>query len=698
MSRTLQTIAFFVATASVLMTGQVHAAGLLIADGGFGGVLEIKDHDVRVTINNGIAVTEVEQSFLNTENRQVEALYTFPVPRGASVANFSMWIGGKEMIGEVIEKQRARQIYDSYKQQRRDPGLLEQIDYKTFEMRIFPIGPRAEQKVRITYYQELDYDHDWGTYVYPLATVSQASVSPRVTDKFAFSLDVRSAVPIVAMESPSHPDAFVTAQHRDDYWQASLETHGGDLGRDIVIAFKTARPITGLDLIASKQPQEDGFFLLTLTAGEELAAANDGADYVFILDVSGSMAHDGKLRLSRNSLDAFIEQLGQGDRFEVITFNVRPQTLFGQLTAVDGNAKTRAAQFLASREARGGTALPPAITAAYRYGDPDRALNVVILSDGMTEQRERRELIGLMKQRPAQARVFCIGVGNEVNRPLLTQLAEDAGGLASFISHGDDFDRQARAFRRKLMHPAVTDLNIAFGGGAVYDAEPATLPNLYHGAPIRVFGRYRNGGPVEVRVTGEVQGRSFTRSAQLDLPQADLTNPQIERMWAWHRIDAMLKEGDRNGSRPAVVDQVVRLGEAYSIATEYTSFIVLENDGEYQRWKIERRNALRVGRDRAGQEQLEEALAKLRRQAAESLAPVNVAPRPMEAQGQPAGLDRPAANRPAPSDPIPGSRRGLDLNLGGGGGGGGALDPLSAAVALGLGGLGVFARRKRPRR
>ena len=158
-----------VAVATIcLLSAPVLAAGLLIADGGFGGALEIKEQDVKVTINNGVAVTEVEQVFLNKENRVVEALYTFPVPRGASVANFSMWINGKEMIGEVVEKERARQIYDSYKQQRRDPGLLEQVDYKRFEMRIFPIAAGAEQRVKIAYYQELDFDHDQATYVYPL--------------------------------------------------------------------------------------------------------------------------------------------------------------------------------------------------------------------------------------------------------------------------------------------------------------------------------------------------------------------------------------------------------------------------------------------------------------------------------------------------------------------------------------------------
>ena len=169
-------IAAAVIGTAALATAPARAAGLLVADNGFGGVLEIKEHAAKVTINNGIAVTEVTQVFVNNEDRQVEALYTFPVPRGASVANFSMWINGKEMTGEVLEKQRAREIYDSYKRVKRDPGLLEQTDYRTFEMRIFPIGPRAEQRVQVTYYQELDVDHDWATYVYPLSTKTRQTL------------------------------------------------------------------------------------------------------------------------------------------------------------------------------------------------------------------------------------------------------------------------------------------------------------------------------------------------------------------------------------------------------------------------------------------------------------------------------------------------------------------------------------------
>ena len=202
---------------TLLATTAANAAGLLIAEGGFGGLLEIQEHKVNVTINNGIAVTEVDQTFLNTEGRTVEALYMFPVPEGASVANFSMWINGKEMIGEVVEKERAREIYESYKRVNRDPGLLEQTDFKTFEMRIFPIAPGAEQRVKISYYQQLDVDHDRATYVYPLTTTSRRDVNQRTTGEFSFGLRVLSPVGIVAMESPSHQDDFVFARHSENF-------------------------------------------------------------------------------------------------------------------------------------------------------------------------------------------------------------------------------------------------------------------------------------------------------------------------------------------------------------------------------------------------------------------------------------------------------------------------------------------------
>jgi len=665
------------------------AAGLLIADGGFGGVLEIEEHSVAVTIDNGIAVTEVTQVFRNTESRVVEALYTFPVPKGASVSNFSMWIGGQEVVGEVVEKERARRIYESYKQTRRDPGLLEQVDFKTFEMRIFPIAAGAEQRVQITYYQELEFDADWATYVYPLATVSRGDLDARTRGRFALDLEIASEVPVVELGSPSHDKEFVVAGIGGRRAQASLETTGGDLGRDVVLAYRVSRPRTGFDVVASKQRGEDGYFLLTLTVGEELKEAVGGMDYVFVLDTSGSMDDDGKLALSRGSLGAFVRELGTDDRFELIAFNVQPESLFGALRPASEQTRAQAQEFLDGRRARGGTFLEPALSAAFRYKDLDRTLNVVILSDGMTEQRERRALLALADQRPPATRIFAVGVGNEVERPLLEQLAEEAGGLAAFVSRGDDFDRQARAFRRKLLRPAATGVELEFAGGGVYDLEPEKLPSLYHGMPLRLYGRYREPGPVGLSVRAEVGGELLDKTVEIELPGDGDANPQIERMWAWHRVQRLLKQADREGSRAAVVDEIVRLGEGYSIVTEYTSFLVLENDAEYRRWKIERRNALRTERDRAQQERVRRRLADLRSESTDGLGPSPV--EPVRTASAPVRPDLAGPTRIAEAPQQRQRSNGADLDLGGGG----AVDPLSAGIAAALAGLGLARLRRR---
>ncbi len=344
---TIMAMAALVITA--VSSKPARAAGLLIADGGFGGKLEILTHEVNVTINNGVAVTEVTQVFHNTENRQVEALYTFPVPKNASVSNFSMWINGKEMVGEVLEKQRAREIYDSYKKQRKDPGLLEQVNYKRFEMRIFPIPAGADQRVQIAYYQELDVDHDEVTYVYPLATVTQGRMDSVTTGRFAFQLEAKSAIPITVLESPSHGRDMATVDHSDTYKMASLEQKSGSLADDVVIHYGLNRPQSGIDMLTSRTPGEDGFFYMTVTAGKELEKQNLGMDYVFLLDVSGSMAADNKLPVSRRSMDAFIHALDQKDRFEVMTFNVQPRTIFNELREASDENKTTAAAFLSSQ-------------------------------------------------------------------------------------------------------------------------------------------------------------------------------------------------------------------------------------------------------------------------------------------------------------------------------------------------------------
>src|SRR5207249_12099598 len=109
------------------------------------------NHRVAIAIEDQVAVTKVEQTFRNHTSRQLEAAYVFPVPKGASVNKFTMWVNGSEVKGEMVEAAKAREIYNSIVRRTQDPGLLEYIGSNLLRMRVFPIPPNGDQKVALSY-------------------------------------------------------------------------------------------------------------------------------------------------------------------------------------------------------------------------------------------------------------------------------------------------------------------------------------------------------------------------------------------------------------------------------------------------------------------------------------------------------------------------------------------------------------------
>ncbi len=92
------------------------SAGLLVpVSASDGSGLQIKSHDVSVVVEDGYAVTEVSQVFHNPQANDLEATYRFPVPDKAAVSEFTVWIDGQPVIGEVLEKQEARAVYEEEK-------------------------------------------------------------------------------------------------------------------------------------------------------------------------------------------------------------------------------------------------------------------------------------------------------------------------------------------------------------------------------------------------------------------------------------------------------------------------------------------------------------------------------------------------------------------------------------------------------
>src|SRR5262245_7644463 len=109
----------------LVVAAPAHARGLLIPTEKKVPPLAMLNHHVSIAIEDQVAITKVEQTFRNHTDRQLEATYIFPVPKGASVRKFSMWVDGKEVSGELVEAQKAREIYTAIVRRTEDPGLLE---------------------------------------------------------------------------------------------------------------------------------------------------------------------------------------------------------------------------------------------------------------------------------------------------------------------------------------------------------------------------------------------------------------------------------------------------------------------------------------------------------------------------------------------------------------------------------------------
>src|SRR5690606_10042552 len=137
--------------------------------------LALVSHRVDVTVTERGATTRVTQEFQNSTGRPLEATYLFPLPKGASVDEFALWMNGKRETGKALERKEARRIYESIVQRTRDPGLIEYVDAGLFQARVFPVPPNGRQKVELVYTHLVPYQGGVHRYVYPMKTDERAT-------------------------------------------------------------------------------------------------------------------------------------------------------------------------------------------------------------------------------------------------------------------------------------------------------------------------------------------------------------------------------------------------------------------------------------------------------------------------------------------------------------------------------------------
>jgi Ca-activated chloride channel family protein len=600
-----------ICAAAIIAASSSHGAGLIKPLGSGDAGAFIKSHNVDVVINNGFAQTTVTQVFGNNADADYEAIYSFPIPKKASLSEISLWINGQEIIGEVVEKEKAREIYEEQVAKGNDTALAEKNDFKTFDISIGRVRAGEDTTVRLVYYQPMEIDLNIGRYVYPLAEggvdeerIAFWEVDDVVHEKFSFNLQLKSAFPVADVRTPGYDQQTLITRTNDMVNVVLEQSEGGaSLSRDIVFYYRLDDSVPArIEIIPYRDSaQEPGTFMAVVTPAASLQPIAEGSDWIFVLDVSGSMA-GGKIQTLSKGVEQVLGKMSPNDRFKLITFNNNAKDLTkGFVTATPQNVQTWIGK-VNKIQTGGGTALFDGLKKAYHSLDDDRTTGIIIVTDGVCNvgPSDHKAFLDLLKQ--YDIRLFTFVMGNSANQPLMDRLAKDSGGFAINISDSDDIVGRLLQAKIKVLHQCMHGVELKFSGEKVYDLTPSKPGNLFMGQQLVVFGRYNGSGEVTLTFNAKISGEQKQWQCTATLPEIDTDNPELERMWALAHIEETMEIVREEGENDDLRQMIVELGTEYSLVTDYTSMIVL-NDEELENAGIQRRNYNRVQRERAAQQQ-----------------------------------------------------------------------------------------------
>lgn len=541
--------------------------------------LAIKYHHVDVKIEDQIAVTHVDQVFYNPNDYTVEGTYLFPLPDGAAVTGFTLWVDGQPVEGQVLGADAARQKYEEIVRSLRDPALLEYAGRGAVQARIFPIPPQGERRIELQYTQTLTAENGLVNYTYPLNT-EKFSVDPLET--VSVSVAISSTLPIQTVYSPSHPIDVTRADvnHAAAVYSAKNVTPDSDF-----TLYYSLGQSESFHLMTYRDPTDpenpDGFFLLMLAPKPETGSEPIAKDVILIMDHSGSM--DGeKFRQTQAAAKFILAHLNPDDRFFLEVFNNTVQIYDTRMSAAVDSPK--ASTWVDQIDAEGSTDINRALLQAADMVDAERPVYVIFMTDGLPTSGETNTqtiLANFNAKSRKNVRLFPFGVGYDVDTVLLDTLSQQNHGVSTYVRPGDALDETLTSFYSKISSPVMTDLAMDFGKMTIYDLYPNPLPDLFSGSQIILVGRYRSSGTADVSLSGMVQGskQTFTYpeqtfSADSRTEIGNLT--VLPRLWATRKIGYLLNKVRLNGVDQETIQQIVTLSIRYGIVTPYTSYLVTE--------------------------------------------------------------------------------------------------------------------------
>ena len=548
--------------------------------------LGIAKEVVHAVLRDGIAETEVDQTFSNPGSQPIEGWYWFTVPTTATVTSFALETNGQLVEGEVIEKHEAAARYQAAIRQSVDPALLEWIDGRSYRARIFPIPASGTRRVVLRYMELMPQVEGKIRYIYPLR-----SDDPVRFDEFALSADLGSEGS--TMELATSQDATVEQGSRLVTMRRSGYAPQADFQLEMTpkapqVAVRAWRFGAGSD-------QAD-YVMLRYVPDHDVDFANlPPAKGELVVVVDTSAGGDESARAERTAAaEAILRALSDEDRFALVALDVAPEVVYpkeGLAQATEANV-AQALEKLSDHGIAGATDLgsmfEPALERLHNTEQPA----IVYVGDGNPTSGETTAdaLMGRMRRSlsGSRARFFAVGVGADARHDLLEQLTRAGSGQYLRINELDETTSQALRLTSAIKTPTITELEVDLGAGLDQPFYSAA-GKLARGEELELLARTHHELPRTVKIHGRIAGmaKPIDKEYPLTLESGE-TTALVPRLWAAEYVRRLLGSGvgpDDNRSK------VLDLGIEYGLMTPYTSILALESEEAYARQGLPRRSS-----------------------------------------------------------------------------------------------------------
>lgn len=551
-------------------------------------MMPVKDISADVHISGTIADVIIEQTFENTGTEPIEATYVFPGSTNAAIYSLEMVIGDRVIKAEIAEREEARRTYKSAKKAGKRASLLEQNRPNVFEMNVANIMPNDVIKTRLRYTEMIEPTDGKYQFVFPTTVgprystdleasaresdqwVSNPYLHSGISAPYSFKIDVKlsTGLPIQDIRSTSH-DVNVNFTKSDECSVTLTNLQEGN--RDFMLEYFLKGKQINTGILVHKDTAENFFTLMVqppeIVKEEEIP----NREYVFVIDVSGSM--DGyPIRTAKELMNNLLSSLKPTDLFNITLFEYGSKSVFSKSVPCTPSNISKALSLMMKQQGSGGTNLYAALNKAIKAEPAENySRSMVVVTDGYISAE--RDVFELIKKNLGETNVYAFGIGTAVNRYLIEGIAKAGMGEHYVVERKGLAKSKAQEFMEYINRPALTNISIDYGSNLVREVWPKSIPDVLPNRPIIVHGKYVGEFDGEVTLSGDYgYGRYETKLALAS--DEDQNNPALKYLWARTAISELV---DYNIPRVDEIEKVKKLGLKYSLLTEYTSFVAVDN-------------------------------------------------------------------------------------------------------------------------